>query len=121
MTLAGECQSTLKLTLVGRGSASPLTSCWGAPQPDTRQGAGPARATGEPEPPPQLVPLSKSMGLQATRDLDSENESLQAQLAEAYSAAMAETDRELADLRARLAQASGPPALTVLAGKAEQP
>ena len=34
---------------------------------------------------------------------------------------MAEKDRELADLRAQLAQASGPPALTVLAGKAEQP
>jgi hypothetical protein len=34
---------------------------------------------------------------------------------------MDETDRELGDLRARLAQAPGPPALTVLAGKAEQP
>lgn len=34
---------------------------------------------------------------------------------------MAEKDRELAGLRAQLARAFGPPALTVLAGKAEQP
>jgi hypothetical protein len=46
-------------------------------------------------------------------DLDSENESLQAQLAEACSATMAEKDRELAGLRAQLARAFGPPALTV--------
>ena len=50
--------------------------------------------------PPRFVPLSKSMSLQATMDLDSENESPQAQLAEAYSAAMAEKDRELVGLRA---------------------
>jgi hypothetical protein len=56
-------------------------------------------------------------------ELDSENESLQAQLAEAYSAALAEKERELADLRAQLAKAQNPapPALTVLAGKAEAP
>jgi hypothetical protein len=59
------------------------------------------------------------MSLQATMELDSENESLQAQLAEAYSAALAEKDRELAELRSRLADAGngGPPALNVLEGK----
>jgi hypothetical protein len=52
-----------------------------------------------------------------------ENESLQAQLAEAYGEALAEKERELADLRAQLARAetSGRPALTALAGKAEEP
>jgi hypothetical protein len=56
-------------------------------------------------------------------ELDSENEQLQAQVAEAYSAALAGKERELADLRAQLvrAQASGPAALTVLAGGAEEP
>ena len=46
-------------------------------------------------------------------ELDSENEALQAQIAEAYSAALAEKERELAELRAQLAaaQAPGPPAL----------
>ena len=65
----------------------------------------------------------RSMSLQATLELDSENETLQAQLAEAYSAALAEKERELADLRAQLAKARdpGPPALTVLAGKTEAP
>lgn len=70
-----------------------------------------------------LAAPKKSMSLQASVELDSENETLQAQLAEAYSAALAEKERELAGLRAQLAaaQAPGPPALTVLAGKAEQP
>jgi hypothetical protein len=47
-----------------------------------------------------LAAPRKSMSLQATMELDSENESLQAQLAEAYGAALAEKERELADLRA---------------------
>jgi ribosomal protein L29 len=49
-------------------------------------------------------------------------QALQAQLAEAYSDALAEKERELADLRVQLAnaQASGPLALTVLPGKTEQ-
>ena len=70
-----------------------------------------------------LAEPRKSMSLQATVELDSENASLQAQLAEAYGAALAERDRELADLRAQLAEARAPerPALTVLAGKAEEP
>jgi hypothetical protein len=65
----------------------------------------------------------KSMNLQMTAELDSENEQLQAQVAEAYSAALAEKERELADLRAQLvrAQASSPAAPTVLAGGAEEP
>jgi hypothetical protein len=69
-----------------------------------------------------LAEPRKSMSLQATMELDSENASLQAQLAEAYGAALAERDRQLADLRAQLAraQAPGPPALTALAEKAEQ-
>jgi hypothetical protein len=68
-----------------------------------------------------LAAPRKSMSLQASVELDSENESLQAQLAEAYSVALAEKDRELADLRAQLAKARdlGPPALTVFAGWAE--
>lgn len=70
-----------------------------------------------------LAAPKRSMSLQATVELDSENESLQVQLAEAYSAALAEKERELADLRAQLAavQPPGPPALTVLAGRTEQP
>jgi hypothetical protein len=70
-----------------------------------------------------LAEPRKSMSLQATMELDSENKSLQAQLAEAYGAALAERERELADLRAQLAHArdTGPPALAVLAGKAETP
>jgi hypothetical protein len=70
-----------------------------------------------------LAAPRKSMNLQMTAELDSDNETLQAQVAEAYQAALEERDRELAGLRAQLAQAqtSGPPALTVLLGKAEQP
>lgn len=70
-----------------------------------------------------LAAPRKSMSLQATMELDSENETLQAQVAEAYQAALEERDRELAGLRAQLAaaQAAGPAALTVLQGKAEQP
>ena len=45
------------------------------------------------------------MSLQASIELDSENEQLQAQLAEAYTAAMAGKEWELADLRAQLARA----------------
>lgn len=62
------------------------------------------------------------MSLQATMELDSENEQPQAQLAEAYSAALAEKEHELVELRAQLAaaQASGPQTLMVLAGKTEQ-
>jgi hypothetical protein len=69
-----------------------------------------------------LAAPRKSMNLQMTAELDGENETLQAQVAEAYQAALEERDRELADLRAQLtaAQASGLPALTVLAGKTEQ-
>jgi hypothetical protein len=65
----------------------------------------------------------KSMNLQATVELDSENETLQAQLADAYASALAEKERELADLRAQLAAArpTGPPALTVVAGKDGKP
>ena len=56
------------------------------------------------------------MGLQASVELDSEHEVLQAQLAEAYGAALAEQDREIAERSARLADAGngGPPALTAL-------
>jgi hypothetical protein len=70
-----------------------------------------------------LAAPRRSMNLQASVELDSENESLQAQLAEAYSERLAEQERELADLRVQLAaaQGNGPPALTVLAGKAEAP
>ena len=68
-----------------------------------------------------LAAPRKSMSLQASLELDSENEALRAQLAEAYSEALAEKDRELAEIRVQLAKARdpGPPALTVLAGKAE--
>jgi hypothetical protein len=68
-----------------------------------------------------LAAPRKSMSLQASMELDSENESLQAQLSEAYSASLAEKDAELADLRAQLAtaQGSGPPAVTVLEGTAD--
>jgi N-acetyl-beta-hexosaminidase len=68
-----------------------------------------------------LAAPRKSMSLQASVELDSENESLQAQLAEAYSAALADKERELADLRAELesARSSGPPALTMVTGRAE--
>jgi hypothetical protein len=53
------------------------------------------------------------MGRQATMELDQEHEALQVQLAEAYTAATAEKERELADLRAQLARVQGndPPAL----------
>ena len=70
-----------------------------------------------------LAAPRKSMNLQMTAELDSENETLQAQLAGAYQAALEERDRELADLRAQLAkaQAPGPPALMLLAGKDGQP
>ncbi len=70
-----------------------------------------------------LAAPRKSMNLQMTAELDGENETLQAQVAEAYQAALEERDRELAGLRAQLAAAlaPGPPALTVLAGKAERP
>lgn len=54
-----------------------------------------------------LAAPRKSMNLQMTAELDSENEQLQAQVAEAYQAALEERDRELADLRAQLARASG--------------
>lgn len=47
-----------------------------------------------------LAAPRKSMSLQASVELDSENEALQAQLAEAYGAALTEKERELADLRA---------------------
>lgn len=69
-----------------------------------------------------LAAPRKSMNLQMTAELDGENEQLQAQLAEAYSAALAEKERELAGLRAQLAQAQnqGPAAPPVLQGKAEQ-
>jgi len=66
-----------------------------------------------------LAAPRKSMNLQMTAELDSENEQLQAQLTEAYSAALAEKERELADMRDQLARAQVPPALTVLAGNAE--
>ena len=70
-----------------------------------------------------LAAPRKSMSLQVTAELDSENESLQAQLAEAYSEALQEKERELAELRAQLAAARSPaaPALTLLAGKAQAP
>jgi hypothetical protein len=70
-----------------------------------------------------LAAPRKSMSLQASVEFDSENETLQTQLAEAYSEALAEKERELADLRAQLAKTTdpGPAALTVLAGKAEAP
>ena len=66
-----------------------------------------------------LAAPKRSMSLQATMELDTENESLQAQIAEAYSAALAEKERELAELRAQLAaaHAPGPPALALVAGK----
>jgi hypothetical protein len=49
-----------------------------------------------------LAAPPKSMSLQASVELDSENEALQAQLAEAYQSALEEKDRELAEMRARL-------------------
>jgi hypothetical protein len=58
-----------------------------------------------------LAAPRKSMNLQMTAELDSENETLQTQVAEAYSAALAEKERELADLRGQLARAQAPPAL----------
>jgi hypothetical protein len=65
-----------------------------------------------------LAEPKRSMSLQASVELDSEHKQLQAQLAEAYSAALAEKERELADLRAQLAaQASGPAPLALVAGK----
>src|SRR6185437_16622065 len=42
---------------------------------------------------------------QASVELDSEHQALQAQLAEAYQSALEEKDRELAEMRARLAEA----------------
>ena len=68
-----------------------------------------------------LAAPRKSMSLQASMELDSENESLQAQLAEAYGAALAEKERELADLRAQLAEASAPPPLALVAEKDAPP
>jgi hypothetical protein len=70
-----------------------------------------------------LAAPRKSMSLQMTAELDSENETLQAQLADAYQAALEEKERELASLRAQLttALAPGPPALTLLAGQDGQP
>lgn len=65
-----------------------------------------------------LAAPRKSMNLQMTAELDGENETLQAQVAEAYQAALEERDRELADLRAQLAAAQAP---AILEGKAEQP
>ena len=69
-----------------------------------------------------LAAAKKYASIHASVQLDSENEAPQAQIAEAHGAALAEKERELGDLRAQLAKAqtSGPPALTVLAGKAEQ-
>jgi hypothetical protein len=59
----------------------------------------------------------------ANVDLDGEYDNVMAELVQAYQVRDAERERELADLRAQLARAqvSGPPALTVLAGKAEEP
>jgi hypothetical protein len=54
-----------------------------------------------------LAAPRKSMSLQVTAELDSENETLQAQIAEAYSEALAEKERELADLRAQLGEGAG--------------
>ena len=54
-----------------------------------------------------LAAPRKSMSLQATMELDSENESLQAQLAEAYGQALAEKERELAELRAAAGRGAG--------------
>lgn len=70
-----------------------------------------------------LAAPRKSMSLQASVELDAENEALHAELAAAFAAALEEKDRELAELRAQLAQPKdpGPPALTVLSGKAERP
>ena len=65
-----------------------------------------------------LAAPKRSMSV--TVELDNENETLQQQVAEAYSAALAEKERELAELRAQLAaaaQSSGSPALALLAGK----
>ena len=51
-----------------------------------------------------LAAPRKSMNLQMTAELDSVNEALQSQVAEAYSAALADKERELAELRAQLAE-----------------
>jgi hypothetical protein len=68
----------------------------------------------------KVLTTHKSMGRQATMELDQEHEALQVQLAEAYTAAMAQKERELADLRAQLARVQGrPPALAVLEETAE--
>jgi hypothetical protein len=65
-----------------------------------------------------LAAPKRSMSLQATMELDSEHESLQAQLAEAYGAALAEKEAELAGLRAQLAaQARVPAPLALAAGE----
>ena len=63
-----------------------------------------------------LATPEKPMSLNATMEPGQENEVLQAGPAEAYGAALAERDREIAELRARLGDAGnrGPPALTVL-------
>ena len=70
---------------------------------------------------PEALSTPRDMSLQASVELGSEHEVLQAQLAEAYGAALAERDREIAELSARLADAGngGPPALTALQGMAE--
>jgi hypothetical protein len=56
----------------------------------------------------------------ATVDLDGEFDSVMSQLVQAYRERDAERERQLADLRAQLAQAQTP-ALAVVAGQAEQP
>ena len=69
-----------------------------------------------------LAAPKRSMNLQASVELDSENETLQTQLAEAYAAALAEREREITELRAQLAaQASAPPPLALVAGKDGRP
>jgi hypothetical protein len=70
-----------------------------------------------------LAAPKRSMNLQASVELDSENESLQRQLGEAYAGVLAEREREISELRTQLAaaQAPGPPALTLLAEKDGQP
>ena len=70
---------------------------------------------------PEALSTPRDISLQASVELDSEHEVLQAQLAEAYGAALAERDREIAELGVRLADAGngGPPTQTALQGKAE--
>ena len=49
---------------------------------------------------PEALSTPRDISLQASVELDSEHEVLQAQLAEAYGAALAERDREIAELSA---------------------